>query len=57
MSSGLSLSLTLVSSRREVVIGLCATRILYGCSIIMVVMVMVMYGIGAVVIGPELTLV
>ena len=28
LSSGLSLSLTLVSSRRKVVIGLCATRIL-----------------------------
>ena len=58
MSSGLSLSLTLVSSRREVVIGLCATRILYGCSINAIVSeVPLMYGIGAVVIGPELTLV
>ena len=28
LPSGLSLSLTLVSSRRKVVIGLCATRIL-----------------------------
>ena len=28
LSSGFSLSLTLVSSRRKVVIGLCATRIL-----------------------------
>ena len=28
LSSGLSLSLTLVSSRRKVVIGLCAARIL-----------------------------
>ena len=28
LSSGLSLSLTLVSSRRKVVIGFCATRIL-----------------------------
>ena len=28
LSSGLSLSLTIVSSRRNVVVGLCATRIL-----------------------------
>ena len=28
LSSGLSLSLTLVSSRRKVVIGLCGTRVL-----------------------------
>ena len=33
LSSGLSLSLTLVSSRRKVVIGLCATLVLLCCSI------------------------
>ena len=56
--SALSLSLTLVSSRRKVVIGLCATRILQGCSIrAMVPEVSLMYGIVAVVTGPELTLV
>ena len=33
LSSGLSLSLTLVSSRRKAVKGLCATHTLYVCSI------------------------
>ena len=56
--TALSLSLTLVSSLRKVVIGLCATRILQGCSIrAMVSEVPLMYGIVAVVTGPELTLV
>ena len=56
--TALSLSLTLVSSRRKVVIGLCATRILQGCSICaMVSEVSLMYGIGGVVTGPELMLV
>ena len=55
LSSGLSLSLTLVSSRRKVVIGLCATRILSGCNIRAIVSeVPLMYGIVAVVTGPEL---
>ena len=56
--TALSLSLTLVSSLRKVVIGLCATRILQGCSIrAMVSEVPLMYDIVAVVTGPELTLV
>ena len=56
--TALSLSLTLVSSLRKVVIGLCTTRILQGCSIrAMVSEVPLMYGIVAVVTGPELTLV
>ena len=56
--TALSFSLTLVSSRRKVVIGLCATRILQGCSIrAMVSEVSLMYGIVAVVKGPGLTLV
>ena len=54
--TALSLSLTLVSSLRKVVIGLCATRILQGCSIrAMVSEVSLTYGIVAV--GPEFTLV
>ena len=60
LSSGLSLSLTLVSSCREMVIGLCATRMFFslGCSIRAIVSeVPLMYGIVAVVTGPELTLV
>ena len=56
--SSLAVSLTLVSGRRKVVIGLCATRILQGCSIrAMVSEVSLMYGTVAVVTGPELTLV
>ena len=56
--TALSLSLTLVSSLRKVVIGLCTTRVLQGCSIrAMVSEVPLMYGIVAVVTGPELTLV
>ena len=50
--------MTLVSSPRKVVIGLCATRILQGCSMrAMVSEVSLMYGIVAVVTGPEFTLV
>ena len=48
------MSLTLVSSRRKVVIGLCAT--FEGCSTRGIVSeVPLMYGIVAVVVGPELT--
>ena len=58
LSSSLSWSLTLVSSRRKVVIGFCATRILQGYNIRAIVSeVPLMYGIVAVVTGPELTLV
>ena len=54
----LSLSLTLVGSPRKVVISLCAIRILQRWSIrAMVSEVPLMYGIVAVVTGPELTLV
>ena len=54
----MSLSLTLVSSHHKVVIGLCATRILLGCSIRVIVSeVPLMYGKVAIVTGPELTLV
>ena len=56
--SGLSLSLTLVSSRSKVVIVLCETRMLYGCSMRAIASaVPLMYGLVAVVTGPELTLV
>ena len=56
--SGLSLSLTLVISRRKVVIGFCATRILQGYNIRAIVSeVPLMYDKVAVVTGPELTLV
>ena len=54
----MSLSLTLVISHRKVVISLCATGILYGCSIgVIVSEVPLMYGKVAIVTGPELTLV
>ena len=57
LSFGLSFSMTLVSGRHEVVIGLCVTRIL-PCSIrAMVSEVPLMYSIVAVVTEPELTLV
>ena len=58
LSSGLYLSLTLVSSRHKVVISLGATRILQGCSIHVIVLeVPLMNSIVTVVTGPELTLV
>ena len=49
LSSGLSLSLALVSSCHKVVLGLCAIHMLYGCSILLhaiVSEVPLMYGIG-----------
>ena len=58
LSSGLYLSLTLVSSHHKVVISLGATRILQGSSIHVIVLeVPLMYGIVTVVTGPELILV
>ena len=47
LSSGLSLSLILVSSYHKVVLSLCAIHMLYGCSIHAIVSeVPLMYGIG-----------
>ena len=55
---GLSLSLTVVSSRRKVVIGLFATRMLEGCGIRAIFSeVPLMYRNVAFVTGPELSLV
>ena len=53
--SGLSLSLKLVSSRLKVVIGLCTTRMLWGCCIRSIVSkVPLIYGIVAALTGPTL---
>ena len=58
LTSGLSLSLTVVSSRRKMVISLCAFCILYGCSIRAILSeVPLMNGTVAVETGPKLTLV
>ena len=58
VSACLCPSYELVSSRRKVVIVLCATLVLYCCIVRAIVsQVLLMYAIIAVVTGPELTLV